>query len=371
MGFFRHDADDEKPIKPERSRAVVAREAIPASAEARLQALAADESLFTSGLSVKEFALLRSLARQPLAQVMGASVVRRGWQYLPALPPGEGFSTWVGHQRGSTLGRAYAPTAYGAALKNPFTEASLSQVRAYKWHTEVVCKLDVLTEAWNVARRRALDRLTEEAVKVGADVVVGVHVHRRDQDLAARTIQFVVNGTAIRLPGSSGSPRPMLSDLSVQDYWRLLQAGQEPVGLLATTAVVFASPPRSTRVRRMKTIAQNQELGEISNAFHLARELVRTALLGQVSDAKGRGAVGVEFSHTVHREKLALASSTQSRSRRGWHLGRFGVPYFVSGHSDYDRRGWVITMHAAGTAVRPSREPSQRAIKTTVRMEVA
>lgn len=42
----------------------------------------------TSGLSVNEFALLYRLGPQPLAQVMGASVVRTGWQYLPALPPG-------------------------------------------------------------------------------------------------------------------------------------------------------------------------------------------------------------------------------------------------------------------------------------------
>jgi hypothetical protein len=188
VGFFKRDAADQKPAKPERSPARIG-SAIPASAESRLEALTADGSLFTSGLSVKEFALLGRLGPQPLAQVMGASVVRRGWQYLPALPPGEGFSTWVGHQRFSTLGRAYAPTAYGAALKNPFTEASLSQVRAYQWHTEVVCKLDVLSEAWNMARRRALDRLTEEALKIHADVVVGVHVRRSDQDLAARTIR--------------------------------------------------------------------------------------------------------------------------------------------------------------------------------------
>jgi hypothetical protein len=122
-------------------------------------------------------------------------------------------------------------------------------------------------------------------------------------------------------------------------------------------------------VRRIRTLAENQERGEISSAFQLARETARTALLGQVADAHGLGAVGVEFSHTVHREKLALASSTQSRSRRGWHLNRLGVPYFVSGHSDCERRGWVITMHAAGTAVRPSDGSSRHGVKTTMRME--
>src|SRR5262249_32985541 len=158
-----------------------------------------------------------------------------------------------------------------------------------------------------------------------------------DLNPGSGAVEYVVSGTAIRLPGSSGSERPALTALSVQDYWCLLRAGHEPVGLLATTAVVFASPPRSTRVRRARTVRQNQEFAEISGAFRLARETVRTGLRGQVADVHGAGAVGVEFSHSVHRDKLALASSLQSESRRGWHLGRFGIPYFVSGHSDVER----------------------------------
>ena len=75
---------------------------------------------------------------------------------------------------------------------NRITDASPSQVRAYLWHAEVVCELDVLTAAWNMARQRALDRLTEEALQVGGDGVVGVHLHRSDHDLGRRTIEFVV-----------------------------------------------------------------------------------------------------------------------------------------------------------------------------------
>ena len=45
----------------------------------------------------------------------------------------------------------------------------------------------MLTEAWNLARRRALDRLTEEALHVGADAVVGVHLHREQTTIRRRT----------------------------------------------------------------------------------------------------------------------------------------------------------------------------------------
>ncbi len=356
MGFFARRGEGD-PGEDE-SLARVQGGGLPTRAQERLNALATDRSMFTSGLSVNEFALLGRLGPRPLAQVMGASVVRTGWQYLPALPPGVNVLD----------GSMYSRTNTGWAVQSPYTEASPAQVRNYQWHTTVVCELEVLSDAWNLARRRALDRLAEEALQVGADAVVGVHLRRSDHDLGKRTIEYVVTGTAIAFSNSHGTSAPTLTDVSVQDYWRLHATGYEPVGFVATTAVVFASPPRFTRLRRLRTKPQNQELDELSQGFHAARETVRARLLGQVSEAHGTGAVGVEFSHSVHREKLALRSSLLSGEHVGWHRGRFGLPYRVSGHSDVERRGWVITMHAAGTAVRRNESASGHPVKTSIRI---
>src|SRR6478672_5030220 len=109
MGFFARGGgqDDEKSEDVARIEAG----GIPAGAERRLKNLGLPTrggSLFTSGLSVNEFALLDRMGPQPLAQVMGASVVRPGWQYLPALEPGE--VVWGGP------GSAYGPSSHGMAL---------------------------------------------------------------------------------------------------------------------------------------------------------------------------------------------------------------------------------------------------------------
>ncbi|HUA44238.1 MAG TPA: heavy metal-binding domain-containing protein [Solirubrobacteraceae bacterium] len=333
---------------------------IPSRAEERLKALGTGGSLFTSGLSVKEFALLDRMGPQPLAQVMGASVVRTGWQYLPALEPTQTIVT-------SAMGRGYAVGASGYALNNRYGAPSMGQVRNYKWRWSVVCELQTLSDAWNLARRRALDRLAEEALHVGADAVVGVHLQRSDHDLARGTIDYVVSGTAIRIPGSDGTSWPVLSDVSVQDYWRLHSAGREPAGFLATTSVWFAAPSRATRLRRRRQPTQNLELEELSRAFNAARETVRARLQGQVSDARAEGAVGVEFSHQVERDKFAVASAF-SETRRGWHRGALGIPYRVTGRSDVERRGWVITMHAAGTAIRHGAGAPMPPIKTQIHM---
>ena len=357
MGFF-NDGDDGDREQDESLKRIESG-GIPLEAEQRLQGLGAEGSMFTSGLSVKEFALLRQMGPQPLAQVMGASVIRTGFQYLPALPPGETVSG------GSGVG--YYNTTPGGYV-NRFTEPGVWQVRNYRWHATVVCELDTLTQAWRTARRRALDRLSEEALQVNADAVVGVRLHRGDHDLGRGTIEYVVTGTAVRLPGSTGASWPVLTDLSVQDYWRLQVAGQEAVGFVAATTVTFASPPTATRLQRRRSTMQNQELQELSEAFHAARAGVRAQIQGQVSDARAAGAVGVTLSHSVHRDKISVASSLQTAQFRGWNRGRLGIPYYVSGKGLTERRGWVITMHAAGTAVRPRPGPSQFHVKPAVRL---
>src|SRR5438045_6948307 len=86
MGFFQRGGDEDAEHAQERER--IEAGGIPLMAEERLRALGEQGSMFTSGLSVNEFALLDQLGAQPLAQVMGASVVRTGAQYLPPLAPG-------------------------------------------------------------------------------------------------------------------------------------------------------------------------------------------------------------------------------------------------------------------------------------------
>jgi uncharacterized protein YbjQ (UPF0145 family) len=292
---------------------------------------------------------------------MGASVVRPGLQLLPALSagindPSIGFT--------NAMGSGGMPMI---TSRNRITDASPSQVRNYRWHVEVVCELDVLTAAWNTARRRALERLTEETRCVNGDAVVGVHLHRGEHDLGGGTIEYSVQGTAIRT-GSPGSSEPVLTALSSQDLWRLDRAGYVPVGLLAASVAVFASPAWDVRARRARTKRRNQELAELSQAFHLARDTLRDRLRGQLADLQGEGAVGVEFVHSIHREKLSLASSLGSLDRRGWQRGRFGIPYFVSGRGEADRRGWVVTMHVAGTAVRRSETSDSDEMKAMIRM---
>ena len=115
------------------------------------------------------------------------------------------------------------------------------------WYGEgLFFELDAVTAAWDHARRRAIGRLVSEARELGAHAVVGVRLHRGTHDWAAGCVDYVINGTAV---GWAGEPpaSPALSDLSAQDYHKLLRSGYAPVGLCAATSVYFVAPSNATR----------------------------------------------------------------------------------------------------------------------------
>jgi uncharacterized protein YbjQ (UPF0145 family) len=127
---------------------------------------------------------------------MGGSVVRIGQALLAPLPPSR---PW-GATSYSTQAQALAPY----------------QKAAYQ-RTTMVLETEVLTGARSDARRQALDRLAEEALQVGADVVVGVELHRGEHDLAKRTIDYLISGTAIVPTGDKRAIEPPTAVLDLND----------------------------------------------------------------------------------------------------------------------------------------------------------
>ena len=163
---------------------------IPLRAEERLAEEAGPHSkLFTSDLSVNEFVLARDAGCHPIAQLMGSSIYHIG------------------------------------------------QIPDYKGKT---AELTVISDGHRVSRRRALARLWREAVLVGADAVIGVKLRDRMITMGARgkggddggeVIEFTVVGTAIRAPFlTHPKGEPIITDLSGQDLWALVQDGWEPCG---------------------------------------------------------------------------------------------------------------------------------------------
>jgi uncharacterized protein YbjQ (UPF0145 family) len=301
---------------------------------------------FTSGLSTSEFALLDKENIRPLAQVMGASVVQVTTPLLPALPPR------VVRREGRR--RREDPSRWQGAR--------------YGWEEPVVCELGQSAHAWNLARRLAFRRLRAEAVAVGGDLVLGVRLKRATLDLGEGTIDLVVTGTAVRRPDGPAAHEPVLTGLSAQQYWLLHRSGLEPTGLLLATSVVFASPARRTRLQRARARRRNWEFDELSRGFRLARARVREQMTDAATKTDGEGIVGVELAHLVSEDDLEHRATMPTGKPRGWQPGLLGVPYYSSGAGEASRSGHIITMHAAGTAIRRVRDVGDVAARLSLRM---
>jgi uncharacterized protein YbjQ (UPF0145 family) len=298
---------------------------LPPAAESRLSALSTS-AMFTSTLSVNEFALLTELGPRPIAQVLGTSVYQVGWQYLPP------DAQWAGD--------------------------------------DLSCELDVIGRAWAQARSNALDRLREEAVAVGADAVVGVSLRRGAHDWARRSVDFVVTGTAIRLPdapsAAGGEPTPVLSDLSMQDYWQLSRGGWAPAGLLAATSAYFVSPGRDTRSQRRRSMTRAQELIEFSDGFSAARHIAVNDLRRQARAGGADGIVGLAFDHELSRGKFLVKGGGRAATGVSVSSLALGAGELMPIGGADKREGFVITVHTVGTAIRQAHPDRSGPVSTVL-----
>jgi len=273
---------------------------IPQAARERLEEVrVSGGSFFTSDLTTNEFLLVREAGFRPLTQVMGSCFYHVGWQGMPYLP---GY----GAQPGVSMWGSGA--AYGQRMLP-------QQGQTFE--------LETTSEAWNEARRLALERLVEEAKLAGADAVVGVRLQRGAYDWAAGLIEFVATGTAVASERFDLGEETVLSNLSGQEFAQLFRHGWWPAGLVAGTTVCYAM----TGWRQRQGLSmfgggwQNQELPDFTRGFYDARTQAMLRLGRQAHELGSDGVVGVRIDQSHHE------------------------------HEANDMTNLVITMHVLGTAI--------------------
>ncbi len=309
----------------------IERGGITVAAERRLSELREKGGLFTSDLSVNGWALAHQLGLRPLSQVMGSSIYQMGYQ-----------GAWgQGEWGGMGLAQTY------------------------------MVELTTLSRALNEVRTRALGRLAEEAKHVGADAVVEVDTRAGESSLETGSVslEHTVFGTAVsREAGPSNADsrradggehgsgrhgsgrheggRPVLTELSVADFSKLVKGGFEPLGIVAWSSVFFASynfGPGMVGGGMMSAGGmQNFELREFTRAFYNARESVMGELNAQASAIGASGIVGVRIGHRA-------------------------VPHTLQGGmGTRERRGLMVTFNAIGTAILQTGEIALYPPETTI-----
>jgi uncharacterized protein YbjQ (UPF0145 family) len=241
---------------------------IPLGAEERLKRVAAASTpFFTSDLSAKEYALAEASGLQPVAQVMGSSVVQQGW---------------VGAQ-----------AAYYASGEIPG-----------------------LAEPWNMARSRAFDRLAQEAKLAGSDLVIGIDM-RTGSLTEPGNVELVVFGTAVRDGTVAARPGARLGmcTLSGQDVDKLRRIGAEVCAVVGHTTVLSVQLGRNS-AWVMNTSGMlggagarmNTEITEIARGVYEARNLAMAEVRRQAAAAGANNIVVSTLRHTIQHYEFEQAA---------------------------------------------------------------
>jgi uncharacterized protein YbjQ (UPF0145 family) len=206
------------------------------------------DRLWTSDLSVSEFALLDAAGFRPLEFVMGSSVFHVGWQ--------------AQNLRQST-------------------------------------ELGVLSQAMYTARMNAMGRMMAEAAQVGADGVVGTRLSFRRHGVSADHIEFIAVGTAVTsktAPGTFRRPdgQPFSSHLNVQDFYTLLRTGHQPVEFVMGVCVWHVAAQGF--MQTMRQMGQNVEMPQWTQGYYDARETALSRMQAEAERQQATGITGVEWS---------------------------------------------------------------------------
>ena len=222
---------------------------------------ASSSPVFTSDLTVNEFAIAQRSGLTPIAQVMGSSVVQHGWQN-------------------------YGWSSYGGGVR----------------------EMPSFAVPWNLARHRSFDRLRQEAQFAAADAVIGIEMKVNSSLGGAGNVEYVVFGTAVRettLPARDAR-RLRMCALSGQDVDKLRRIGAETLDVIGHTSVVcVALSPYANQL--MSSWWGNQEMTEVTQGVYAARRLAMDEVSHQATRAGANDMVISELTHNIDHHEYESA----------------------------------------------------------------
>jgi uncharacterized protein YbjQ (UPF0145 family) len=246
---------------------------LPPAARARLAEIRGSGT-WGSALTADEFTAIKSTGFDPVGQVLGAAVYNVGYTGGYACPAyGAGYG----------MGRV---GGYGGGPYNSVTATSGSGTLG---------SYAPLVRTMYEARRQAIGRMTEECQALGGHGVVGVRL--TIGGFPAGGLEFKAIGTAIRAPGAVKLRTPFTSDLSGQDFAKLIMAGWVPAGLVLGIAIGARHDDWIT-VNQTRWGAGNTEVAGYTDLVNAARHDARHQL---ERDVARHGADGVVLQEMVIR----------------------------------------------------------------------
>jgi uncharacterized protein YbjQ (UPF0145 family) len=257
-----------------------------------------------SALSSDEFAAIRSAGFEAAGQVLGAAVYNVGYMGGYGCPGAWGSMAYAWGPRAGT--QVSSQGGYGS--------------------------FGPLVQTMYQARRTAISRMVEECTQLGGHGVVGVRLSIGS--FPAGGLEFRAIGTAVRAPGAPPLRRPFTSDLSGQDFAKLVMKGWMPAGLVLGISIAARHDDWLT-VGQTRWGAGNAEVTGYTELVNDARHDARTQLRADVKRLGAEGVVVADMDLRVRERECPVQEGRRDHIVEATNIGTAIVRF--STHSE--RRG--------------------------------
>jgi uncharacterized protein YbjQ (UPF0145 family) len=255
-------------------------------AEQKARRDAGQSGSFTSDLTVQEFAAIRSVGFSPVGQVMGSAV------YNVGLP---------------TMGCGYFRTGGLYSTWAPASVVPMSQTQ----------------DLFQQARHSAVARMVQECKGLGGDGVVGVRLTVKS--FYGNGLEFMAVGTAVRADGPSRPRAPFTSDLTGQDFAKLIRSGWVPVALVQGVGAMARHNDGSMVSQGSSWF--NQEIYGSTTLVQAARDAARDSLAKDGQRVGGHTVILRDMVMEVHERRCLSGTEGEDHLANAFLWGTAIVPF--------------------------------------------
>jgi uncharacterized protein YbjQ (UPF0145 family) len=265
-----------------------------------------------SALTSDEFAAVRSVGFQPVGQVLGAAVYNVGYTGGYGCPGAWGGYNWGWGPAGTT--QVSSKGGYGS--------------------------FGPLVKTMYEARRAAISRMVAECTELGGHGVVGVRLSIGP--FPAGGLEFKAIGTAIVGRGGPRLRQPFTSDLSGQDFAKLVHSGWMPAGLALGITIAARHDDWQT-VGQTRWSAGNAEVTGWTELVNDARHDARQQLAADVKRIGAEGVVIANMDLRVRERECPAQEGRRDHIIEAVNIGT-AIVKFTSSHLERSRQSPLAIM---------------------------
>jgi uncharacterized protein YbjQ (UPF0145 family) len=165
-----------------------------------------------------------------------------------------------------------------------------------------------MVQALYEARHTAIGRMTAQCAALGGHGIMGMSLTVGEFPFGGQEFQAI--GTAVRGAGAPAPPHPFSSDLSGQDFAKLIHAGWVPVGI----ALGISLGARHDDWQTSKTTARgapNAEVDGYTELINMTRHDARVQLTADVARMGAEGVVVSAIDLRVHDRECSSQQYTR------------------------------------------------------------